>query len=257
MSWLADRTGIHVKLDSHSLPNLVKNLSPVAGGLIGGPLGFAVAGGLSALGDKGRGKDVSLGNALTNAGLASSFGALKGALSHGASAGLPAPGFTPAAAPDAASIAPGVPNLVTSNALPSESQLFSALGQPAAAEAPTSVLNTVSSAAGDVAKQTDPHSILHSITGGLGRVGKFAVDHPNATASALNAAGTLATSGAQNRAANAQASLLEKQAEESEYDFLRRKQRDEQMAPLWSALGTSFGNNYAKVAPNPYRPSGA
>lgn len=68
-----------IRLDGSSLGNLLKNLSPVAGGLVGGPAGMLLAGGMSGVGDAARGKKVGIGSAITNAGLAGGLSALKGA----------------------------------------------------------------------------------------------------------------------------------------------------------------------------------
>lgn len=78
MSWLSDRLGI--RLDSHTLGNLVKNVSPAAALIPGvGPATAALlAGGGSAVGDALRGKSPDLGSALTNAGLSYGLGSVLG-----------------------------------------------------------------------------------------------------------------------------------------------------------------------------------
>lgn len=210
--------GPRIKFDRHTAGNFLKNISPVAG-LLGGPLGFAAAGGLSAVGDLARGKKVSVGNALTNATLGSGLNAAKGALSHAGSAATSAvPGAAPGTVATGGLPLPAVPNLTS-------------ITTPA----------------------IDPRNYAEkALDIGKGVV-DWAGDHPTAAAGALQGVGALATSGAQNRTANAQADLLQKQAEETEYDFQRRKARDAQLAPVWSSLGSSFGG---EVARNPYLPAG-
>lgn len=62
--------GPRIRFDKHTLGNLLKNFAPIAGAAAGGVPGFLLAGGMSAGGDLARGKNVSVGNAITNAGLA-------------------------------------------------------------------------------------------------------------------------------------------------------------------------------------------
>lgn len=209
--------GIH--FDRHTLGNLVKNISPAAG-LLGGPLGFAAAGGLSALGDLGRGKKPSIKNALTNATLGSGLHAAKGMLSGGTHA-----------ASGAAAAVPPAP--VPTGGLPLP---------------PAPTLTSITE------KAIDPRNLIQKVGDHAGGVFDWASEHPNAAAGALQGVGNLATAGAQNRTQNAQADMLEKQAEETDYDFQRRKARDAQLAPVWSSLGNTIGNSYAGVAANPYLP---
>lgn len=214
--------GPRIRFDKHTLGNLVKNVSPIVGGLVGGPAGFAVAGGLSAIGDKARGKDISISNALTNASLAGGASALKGHFMPGASPTIGAPGA-------------GATDVVT----------HGGLSLPTAPNLTTAATHAI-----------DPRSFIDKAVDVGGDVLGFAEKHPNTIAAGLNAVGGLSTAGAQNRTANAQADLLEKQAEESEYDFQRRKARDLALAPVWSALGEGVGGGYAGVAANPYLPTG-
>ncbi len=64
--------GPRIRFDKHTLGNLVKNLAPVAGTVVGGPLGLALAGGMGAAGELGRGKNIgqAAGAGLSNASLA-------------------------------------------------------------------------------------------------------------------------------------------------------------------------------------------
>lgn len=207
-----------VRLDSHTLGNFLKNASPAAG-LIGGPAGIALAGGLSAAGDVARGKDVSLGNAITNASLAAGVGGLKNALTKAPT--VAAPPTAPGAVAHSGVALPSVPDLTTA-----------------------------------ATKAVDPRSFAgHALDAGKG-VLSFAEQHPQTAAAGLTAIGNLSTAGAQNRVANAQADLLEQQAGETAYDFEQRKRRSEALAPTWSALGTAIGGGYGHVAANPYLPTG-
>lgn len=97
-------------------------------------------------------------------------------------------------------------------------------------------------------------SPLSTAGNALRRVGRFAEAHPNATAMGLQAVGNLASAGAENRLADAQADALEQRTGESLYDFEQRKRREAELVPLWSALGTTVGNRGGAVAPNPYLP---
>lgn len=202
-----------IRFDKSTFGNLVKNLSPVAG-LVGGPGGIALAGGLSAVGDKLRGKDISVKNALTNATLAGGVGAAKGMLSGGSSAvGASVPGAGTDAVAHGGLTLPATPNLTTA-----------------------------------ATKAVDPRSLATKAL-------SFAKDNPTATAMGLQGLGNVATSGAANRASNAQATLLEQQAEEDAYDFEQRKRRKELFGPdAWSALGTAFGSGLNELSANPYLP---
>lgn len=238
MSWFSKHLGF--KLDSHSWANALKNLSPVAGTIVGGPLGLVAAGGLSTLGDLGRGKNIgeaakgAVGNVALAAGgqtLGSHFG-YHGGL--GSLTGGGAPATTPPSASAVRALGPttegGVPAL--------QDYAATADGWGAPASGMSSAATTATKDAGQ---------------GLFSRSLDFAEHHPLG----LNAIGSLATAGPQNRAANANARLLEEQADESSYDFMRRKQREADMAPLWGSLGTALGNGLHSAASNPYLPQGA
>lgn len=104
---------------------------------------------------------------------------------------------------------------------------------------------------------TAPRSALSRVTSVPGRVLNWAEAHPNATAGALQGLGDLATSGTTNRVNDANARLLEAQADETEFDAQRRRQLAEQYQSLWSPLGQAFAANNARIASNPYLPSAA
>lgn len=225
MSWLSKALG-GIRFDKHTLGNLVKNVSPAAA-LIGGPVGLAAAGGLSALGDLGRGKNIGealkggVKNAALGAGLNAGVGALRGALNTGvnsASSALPS-AATDTVARGGLSL-PSVPNVTTA-----------------------------------ATKAVDPRNIVErALDVGKG-VGKFAMDHDKIAGSVLETGGDLLMGGANRRGFDARTALDEQQLAESRYDFERRKARNAQMAPLWSALGTTIGQGH-KIAPNPYLPGG-
>ena len=228
---------LRLRLDRHSLSNLLKNVSPAAG-LIGGPAGIALAGGLSALGDLGRGKNIGqavkggVGNAALGAGVGqlASRGVLGSGLKtfHNGVPGVPA---VPSGAPTIDELA--------SQPLPSVGTI----------DAPGAPVSTVSPAS------PVPVPAAH---GGLynaaKRVGTFAAKNPLVVGEVLGAAGDLATAGSENRLKNAQASALERQTGETLYDFEQRKKRDAELAGLWGGLGTQLGQNIGgrAIAPNPY-----
>src|ERR1035437_3991351 len=119
--WLSDRLGI--RLDSHTLGNLVKNLAPVAGTVIGGPLGLAAAGAMGGAGELGRGGNLSdsLKAGLSNASLAGVGQAAGGALGyHGGlgSMGGNAGGFSgaSASAPAGGMVSPSATSALSSPA---------------------------------------------------------------------------------------------------------------------------------------------
>jgi hypothetical protein len=80
-NWLAKSTGIHISPHKtyfnggefkSGMGNLAKNVSPIAGALLGGPAGLALTAGLSGGGDLLRGKNIgqAIGGAIPNVGLA-------------------------------------------------------------------------------------------------------------------------------------------------------------------------------------------
>jgi hypothetical protein len=230
--WLKGAT--RIRFDDRTLGNLLKNGAVGAGTLVGGPLGLGIAAAGSAAGQKALGgswKDAA-GAGLKGASAAGGINAARGLLSGiGGSTASAAPGAGGGVAQAGSAAADVVPT--TGLPLPSVPNLTT------------------------IAEQAvDPRNFAtKALDAGKG-VLNFAEEHPYAAAGALKGVGSIMTSGASNRAANAEADLLEKRAEETEYDFMRRKQRDQQLAPVWSALGSSVGNNYAGVAANPYLPAG-
>lgn len=77
--------GPRIRWDSHTLANLAKNVSPIAGALVGGPAGMLLAGGMSAVGDLGRGRNIgqALRGGVGNAALAYSGSHVLNALGYG------------------------------------------------------------------------------------------------------------------------------------------------------------------------------
>lgn len=251
---------LSVRFDSHTLGNLAKNASPAAA-LVGGPLGVALAGGLSAAGDLGRGKNIGqalrggVQNAALGAGLQGGVGALKSAV-HGA--GAPAlPGVASTASVPGAAPISAAPDLIhaAGAGLPSSTEDF--LAQRAAGGAASAIPSVASALPGAVAPASGG-GLLSGLAHAGGKALSFAEAHPNAASGALQGLGAITTSGSENRLRNAQANNLEQNAGETRYDFERRKQRDATLAPTWSALGTSFGTGgYSGAAKNPYLPAGA
>lgn len=210
-----------IRLDSHTLPNLLKNVSPA---LALTPLGLAGTAAASFAGDLGRGKNVgeaAVGagkNALTGAGVRAGVGALRGALQKGASSALPSTTYTQGLDGTFANAANGA-----------------RVGTEAAAPL------------------THAGNFIDKASDFGGGALKAAIHNPTATAMGLNAASNLATAGTQNRAASAQADLLEGQREENAYELARRKQRDLELDPAFMGLGTALGQSLARpTATNPY-----
>lgn len=220
-----------IRFDKHTLANLTKNLAPVAGVALGGPAGLALAGGLGAVGELGRGKNIgqALKAGLSNAAVATAGEGVAGHFGFHGVGGLGAsapPPITPSAVPAAA------PTVNTGGlALPSTPDLTVASDSP-----------------------VDPRGFLDKV-GDTGRgVLDFAEKHPNAASGALQAVGGLASSGSENRLRNAQAASLEQQAGETQYDADQRKRRAALYAPIFSSLSDSPTAGYANVSANPYLP---
>lgn len=121
---------------------------------------------------------------------------------------------------------------------------------PQISSTPSSALSTIGNTA-TTASQA-PQSFLGRVGSTGGRVLSFAEKHPNAAAGVLQGVGNMIGSGAENRLNEAQAEILEQRADESAYDFEQRKRREAELAPLWSALGTTVGKR--PIAANPYLP---
>lgn len=227
-SWLKRATKIP-KTGRGIIGNLVKNLAPITALT---PLGVLGAGVLGAAGEGIRNKNAKFGDVLragvTNAGigagaksLATKFGVL------GQSA--------PKVATETIKLSGDIPGV-------------SVIGGPSGPVTPGATIEALGS-------NPPTHGILNTVSRAGGKALKFADDHPMAASMALGAVGDLATADSQNRLRNAQAENLEQQAGETRYDFERRKRRAEQMAPMWSALGSGFQPSSTRIAPNPYLPS--
>jgi hypothetical protein len=127
------------------------------------------------------------------------------------------------------------------DALPSTIPNVSTVGELGAAQGIAPISAEVSA--------LNPGSVVSAARAG----GSFLKNNALPVAMGLQAAGGLLNSGSENRLRNAEADKLEQQAGESRYDFEQRKRREAQLAPIWSALGTSVGRQ-PNVAPNPYVP---
>lgn len=216
MSWLSKGLKkIGVRIDSHTLGNLVKNVSPA---LAFTPVGVIGAGLAGAVGGKLRGESTgqALKSGVSNAAIGGTAklasGAIKGALAHG----------TPSAVP---SVAPG-----------------GGLPIPADANLTHAVIPSGTAPIGSGGPGL-------GIRGAIGKVGGFIEKHPTATAMGLQSIGNLATAGTQNRMQSAQATLLEQEVAEAE----RRRKNQLELAPAFGSLGTALGQSLAQpVATNPY-----
>lgn len=199
---LLSRLGI--RLDSHTLGNLVKNLSPAAG-LLGGPAGLLAAGGASALGDALRGKTPSLSNAVTNAGLGAGLNSGVGYLKSLGQAGESAAGAAASAAPEAG----GERALMHPSPFPSVTPPVT----PPAAPPPSA----------------------------LSRLGSFIEKNPAADAAGLQGLGKIATAPAENEASRAQARLLGTQADAADYALQTKKRGDAASEALRQQLAQILG----------------
>lgn len=125
---------------------------------------------------------------------------------------------------------------------------LSSVGRSSLDKLPTAIPNV-----GTIASPgTSVVSAAPKASGFLSSVGSFVKNNPTAAGMGLQAAGNLATAGAENRMNDAQADILEQRADETRYDFEQRKRREAELQGLWSPLGTAIGSSYAGVAKNPY-----
>jgi hypothetical protein len=207
--------GLHlpkIRFDSHTLGNLVKNVAPVAGTLVGGPLGLAVAGGLGVAGEAGRGhtKFSQLAKAgLSNAALAGAGEAGAGHFGfHGIGAGTPP-----------------IPSATTSVS----QNLDGSYASP--------VTNAATSAV------DEGPGTLGKIGSGIGKVGGWVGDHDKTSAAVLGGLGNLGTAGSQNRLLNAQADIASQTAQQNAYEQKRREAQDLALEPLRQALYGKLGQN--------------
>lgn len=212
--------GIH--FDRHTFGNLLKNVSPAAGLL--GPGGIALAGGMSALGDLGRGKNIgqSLGGSIGNMALAggasaakSHMGQLKGLFSPGSGGGASTPGAT--------------------GMMSNGNGGYIGYG---AEHAP------------DAGGMSNPLAGLgHALSG----AGNFAAKNPQAIGMGLQGIGNMASAGSENRLRDAQASRLETQNQLDLDEQAAQKRRAEALAPfLQSLIGQAQQRTQWQPPPNPY-----
>jgi len=240
VSWFSKHLGI--RLDSHTLGNLVKNLSPAAG-LVGGPLGIALAGGLSTAGDLARGKSFgqSVRGGLENAALGAGVGSLA---SHGV-LGSTLQGFSGGAPGTAGSAAGSVASDATDGGMYAPSDF-----SPAAA-----INKATGAVASGGAGSGGGSGILTKALNAGKSVGKFAGNHDQLSAAALTTLGNV-TDPYQHRLEAAEAAGLEGQNATNAYALQRQKAQDAALEPLreaiYGTLGTRFTQPVSPVAANPY-----
>lgn len=216
-SWLSKHLGIH--LDSHTLGNVLKNVSPA---LAFTPLGLAGTAAASAIGDLSRGKNI--GQAALGAGenVALGAGARTGA-------GFLRNALNPTANPS-----------VLTGALPGPSSLATQAvdGAPALAgtSAPSAGLPALST-------PVPPSGFADKLTSAAKGVGSFIKDNPTAAGQIGSAAGNLVTAGPRNAEATAQTGLLRQQLEQNQYDLARRKASDLALEPIREALYGKLSQN--------------
>lgn len=218
MSWLSKLgQDLGIRLDSHTLGNLLKNVSPAAALIPGvGPFaaaGLAAAGSMA--GDALRGKSPGLGSAIENAGLSYGAGSLLSGLGSAGAAGSVAPGgITP-------------PSTVTLGGV--------SLPAPSAAALPSA------------ASPATPQGFLSSALGKAGnaadKIGNFVEKNPTAAAMGLQGIGNIASAGARNRLANTQ-------ADQAEYDLEAEKRRNQYLSQYLNQYG-GLGGNFTPAS-NPY-----
>jgi hypothetical protein len=266
-----------IRFDSHTLPNLLKNVAPVAGTVIGGPFGLAAAGGLSALGDLGRGKNIgeAVRGGLGNAALAGAGQAVGGALGyHGGlgslTSGGDAPTVTGPTAPTPTTPIPGAggpsdlsaaPGGAPTTPIPGASSGGFARSLPApdpissgvpnlehsgmgittpGGRLPLSSVPNLLNGGGDVS-QPPGKGFLGSLASGAGNVADWASNHDRTSAAALGALGNLQSVGTENRLRSAQANVQQQQAEQAAYALQRQKAQDLALEPLREAIYGRLG----------------
>lgn len=229
MSWLSDRTGIHLNL---------RPLAPIAGGalggLLGGPAGAAWGSGL------GRGlDDLAHGQ---NIGQSLKEGALTGGATYLGGKALQQLGgmFQPSSAP-----------------LPTNTQYTP--GADGGWSGPPGTAFNAGAAAGGGAGAPPigggGGGAMDRLGSMLGNAGGWAAKNPNAIGGALQGLGNMAGASSENRLRNAQASQLEQTAMETEEQRKRDLARAQAFGPLAQSLmgqlQTMYGQNSA-IRPDPY-----
>lgn len=210
-NWLAQATGIHISphhasFNRDQFGNLLKNVAPVAGMFMGGPLGAALAGGLGSAAGRGMQHGANLGNILGQ-------GALGAGIAGAGNGGM--------------------------HALQAAFSPSSAVSTAGEWGSPASGLNA--GRAGQAVAQLGEPSRLGSALSG---VGHFAHDYPGAISGGLQGIAQIPQMGSENRLRNAQANQMEQQAGESAYDFQTRKARDAALEPLRRALMAQIGQSF-------------
>jgi hypothetical protein len=260
--------GPKIRFDSHTLGNLVKNVSPA---LAFTPLGLAGTAGASFLGDLGRGKNVGQA-ALGAAGNVAIGAGARGVAGH---FGVLGQGGAPAAAGVASAPAPTTP--IPGAGGPSD--LMSMAGDagapavptpntpiPSGGTAPDTGLGTVEHGrlalpqtpdlTQTLRQPTDPRGFLGRLAGGAGDLASFAEGHDKTAAAGLNALGSLAGQGAQNRRLASQTNLENIQAQQLQAQIDRQKAQDAAMNPLREAIYGRLGQTIGGAQPNTPIPTG-
>lgn len=237
--WLKGAT--RIRFDDRTFSNLARNAGTIGGAAIGGPAGLALAAGGSALG-RATAKGANFGN-IVGAGVrgAGEAGALR--LGTGAVRGLLNAGGS-----SVPSVAGGAGELGETALDRLPTGLTPSIGTTPTA-APNGILDALGGSGGTATRSP---GLFRSA---LNTTGSFVKNNPTAAAMGLQAAGNLATAGAENRMNDAQADLLEQRRDETAYDFQKRRERDLALAPLWSQLGSTFASNNSNIAKNPYLPA--
>jgi hypothetical protein len=215
-NWLANATGVHISphrsyINRDQMGNALKNIAPAAF-LIPG-IGTAAAMGLGGLGSAfGRGiqHGANIGNILGQ-GLSGAAIAGGGAQGMNALRGAFAPSSVTAAPSGFASAPGGGWQAIGAQAGDSGPGLASSFGQ----------------------------GLGHAASG----VAHFAKEYPMAVSGGLQGIGAIANSGSENRLRNAQADAMQRQADESDYEFQQRKARDLALEPLRRALAAQIGQS--------------
>ncbi len=244
--------GPRIRFDSHTLGNLVKNLAPVAGTVVGGPLGLLAAGGLSTLGDLGRGKNIgeSLRGAPSNIALAGAGEAAGSALGYHGGLGSLTSGGSPAVTaptpntpiPTSGGVARSIPAADPINAgVPNLEHSPMALTAPGGGRLPLAQVPNLTSGGGSAGPE-DSGGFLGKIASGAGNVADWASNHDKTTAAALGAVGNLGAIGTENRLRSAQAGVQEEQARQAAYALQRQQAQDAALEPLRQAVFAKLGS---------------
>ncbi len=223
-----------IRFDSHTLGNVLKNVSPAAAFVPG--IGLAGTAALSAAGDLARGKNIgqaAIGAAKNTALAAGARGVAGhfGALGQGEASAAPA--------------------TTTYSQAPDGSYINAASGAPVH----SSIVSGAGEASGDIGGAATPAAVAPTVAtpgssspGLFSRLASGALDHDKLTSNALSAAGSLVGSGARNRQTDAQTRLLDLEAEQRQQDLERQKQ-SAQLDPLRAGIYKQIFSNLGTPQP--------